>query len=237
MKKVLRFIRNLLLILIVLTGIAGGLLFRRGYVRYREAVEDTPVAESAGTYLSCGNCLAFEEIDPDFVNAVVSAEDKRFFTRSGFDWIALTRALISNLKAGKAVEGGSTISQQIAKNLYFISVPRELDEKLAEVFIMSDLEKQYTKESLFAIYSNMNYYGDGFWGLKQAAAGYYGTEASELTAAQAAMLAGIPNAPAIYQLSTGHDLALQRQRRILSAMRKNNYISEEEYRDALNEDV
>lgn len=234
LKRLLSFLVFLVLVL----SVTGTIFFMHiGRMRSREALETRPVREAAQVYLECGSCLAFEEIDTDLVHAVTSIEDKRFFERTGFDWVALIRAVINNFKAGRMVEGGSTITQQIAKNLYYADIPRGFDEKLAEVFLMAELESIYTKKQLFAVYVNMNYYGDGYWGLKQAAAGYYQKAADDLTPAEAAMLAGIPNAPALYQLSTGHDRALARQRRILQAMRKNKYISEEEYQAALEEDV
>lgn len=228
---------NILVLLVILTASVTGYFVYRGYRRYRSAVDETPTDSAAEVYENCSYCLAYEEIDPDFVHAVVAVEDRRFFYREGFDWVALIRAVVNNLRAGRAVEGGSTIPQQIAKNLYFQGVPRGIDEKIAEVFIMSDLEEQYSHEYLFAVYANMNYYGDGYWGLANAAEGYYGTSASDLSIAQAAMLAGIPNAPGIYQLSTGHDLALNRQRKVLNDMKKNKFISEEEFELALAENV
>lgn len=237
----MKFLRRLLSFLIFLSlvlAVTGTIFFMHiGRMRSREAMETKPVKEAALVYLDCDSCLAFEEIDTDLVHAVTSVEDKRFFERTGFDWVALIRAVIANFKAKRMVEGGSTITQQIAKNLYFADIPRGFDEKLAEVFLMAELESIFTKKQLFAIYVNMNYYGDGYWGLKQAAAGYYQKEADDLSPAVAAMLAGIPNAPGLYQLSTGHDLALARQRRILQAMRKNKYITEEEYQAALEEEV
>ncbi len=236
--KLLRRLLSFLIFLSMVLALAGTIFFMHvGRMRSRDAIASRPVKEAAEVYLDCDSCLAFEEVDPDLVHAVTSIEDKRFFERTGFDWVALIRAVINNFKAGRMVEGGSTITQQIAKNLYFADVPRGFDEKLAEVFLMAELETIFTKKQLFAVYVNMNYYGDGYWGLKQAAAGYYQKDAGDLTPAEAAMLAGIPNAPALYQLSTGHDRALTRQRRILQAMRKNKYITEEEYQAALLEDV
>ena len=105
-----------------------------------------------------------------------------------------------NLKAGELIEGGSTICEQIAKNLYLGGYVDGLEEKTAEIFLMKDLEKAFSKEELFALYANMNYYGDGYWGIRAACAGYYDLGPGELSVAKAAMLAGIPNAPSLYQL-------------------------------------
>ena len=164
-------------------------------------------------------------------------EDKRFFTRKGYDYVALFRAIYHNLKARDVIEGGSTICEQIAKNLYLEGYVEGLEEKMAEIFIMKDLEDAYSKEELFALYANMNYYGDGYWGISEAARGYYGLDCSDMSLAKAAILAGIPNAPAIYQLSSGYEDAKGRQAWVLKTMVNNGYISEEEMDEALKEDV
>ena len=183
--------------------------------------------------------VPYEQIDQDYVNAVVAVEDQRYFTRRGFDVPALVRSILSNFRQRKAVEGGSTIPQQTAKNLYFIGEGkvRDTDEKVAEIFLMYDMEEQYTKEEILALYAALNYYGDGYWGLENASQGYYGLSCSDLTVAKAAMLAGIPNAPSVYQLSSGYNLARSRQKRVLSDMQRDGYLSEAEVQEALLEDV
>ena len=229
MKKFFR--RLFLLILVSVLLVAGGLL-KQGYDRYQKEIEHYPIERSVAYYTERADYIPFEEIDEDFVHAVISVEDKRFFERKGYDFIALFRALYANFKAKRLVEGGSTISEQIAKNLYLNGKVIGIEDKMAEIWLMFHLEKVYTKEELFALYANMNYYGDGFWGLEQAAEGYFDTSASELTLAEAAMLAGIPNAPAIYQLSTGYESAKKRQEWVLSTMVRNGYITEAEMEDA-----
>ncbi len=233
----MKVIRKTAAVLLLLVLAASGVLLYKGYSLYRETVSKVPIEEAAEVYLEMDGYLSYEEIDEDFVNAVIAVEDKRFFERHGYDWIALIRAVINNFRYKSAVEGGSTISQQIAKNLYYQRRARGIDEKCAEIFIMHDLEDIYTKKELFALYANMNYYGDGYWGLKQAAEGYYGLSANDLSVAKAAMLAGIPNAPGAYQLSTGYDLACSRQKKVLSRMLATGYITTEEYNTALAEDV
>lgn len=234
MKK--KILIGLLTVLIVLAS-AVGVFMVQGYQCYKTTIEKKTVQEAVSEYASRLDYTSYEGIDTDFVNAVISVEDKRFFTRDGFDWIALTRAIIVNTMSQKLVEGGSTLSQQIAKNLYYQNTSRGIKEKIAEVFIMNDLENMYSKEDLFALYANMNYYGDGYWGIDDASEGYYAEDASDLTVAQSAMLAGIPNAPGIYQLSTGYDAAKQRQEKVLGLMLSNEYISEDLYNEAMTEDV
>ena len=228
---------GIIIVLLLMITTALSVLAYQGYVFYRRQVAVTPIEEAVSAYTSKEDYVPFKDIDTDFVHAVVSVEDKRFFSRKGYDIQALIRALYHNLLAKDFVEGGSTISEQIAKNLYMGGYVDGLEEKSAEIFLMYELEKQYSKEELFALYANMNYYGDGYWGIRQACEGYYDTEPSDLSLARAAILAGIPNAPAVYQLSDGFDQAKERQEWVLYTMFQNAYISEEEMNTAISEDV
>ena len=232
-KKLLSIIAVLLLLI---TGVSAALL-RQGYRCYRQEVENLPIHQAVEAYTSKNEYVSFDDIDPDFVNAVICVEDKRFFTRRGYDVIALFRALYHNLLAKDLIEGGSTIGEQIAKNLYLDGYVEGLEEKIAEIFLMNDLEREYSKKELFALYANMNYYGDGYWGIHDACKGYYDQSPSDLSLAKAAILAGIPNAPAIYQLSDGYEKAKERQAWVLQTMVNNDYISSLEAEEAKKEDV
>ena len=232
-KKLFRIFLFLLLIL----GVVLVTLFGQGYFRYERETEVMPLDKAVEAYTGKDDYVPYDQIDQDFVHAVVSVEDKRFFERKGYDLIALCRALYHNFLAKDFIEGGSTISEQIAKNLYLGGFINGLEEKTAGIFLMMALEQKYSKEELFALYANMNYYGDGYWGIGEAAEGYYGCSADDLSLGQAAILAGIPNAPAIYQLSDGYEQAKERQAWVLQTMVNNNYISEEEMAEASAEDV
>ena len=234
MKKFLR--KTVLLLLLIILCISATLLVM-GYFRYKREVEALPVREAVSAYTDREDFIPFEKIDEDFVHAVISVEDKRFFERKGYDWIALIRALYHNFLAREFVEGGSTISEQIAKNLYLGGYVTGVEDKMCEIFFLYDLEKTYSKEELFALYANMNYYGDGYWGIERASQGYFGVSCSDLDLAEASILAGIPNAPAVYQLSTGYDLAKERQEWVLSTMVRSGYITEEEAEKALKEEL
>ena len=135
------------------------------------------------------------------------------------------------------IEGGSTITEQIAKNLYLGGYINGMEEKIAGIYLLFDLEKHYSKQELLALYVNMNYYGDSYYGIAKAAEGYYDASVGDLTLAQAAMLAGLPNAPSIYQLSTGYEMAKQRQEWVLKTMQDNGWITEEERIEAMQEDM
>ncbi len=225
------------LLLCLLIGAALATLLMQGYFRYQREIEEKPLITAVEEYTKKDGYTEFDEIDEDFVNAVIAVEDKRFFTRKGYDFIALARALYHNLKAGSLIEGGSTITEQIAKNLYLDGKVVGLEDKMAEIFIMFGLERSCSKKDLFALYASMNYYGDGYWGIKEAAEGYYDKRSDDLTIAEAAMLAGIPNAPAIYQLSDGYELAKERQEWVLQTMQRNGFITESEMAAAQLEDV
>ena len=233
MKKLLKTACTLLITLLI---VFCSFTYLKAYNLYKTKINELSIEDAVKKY-TYNRYLTFDEIDEDFVNAVIAVEDKRFFDRKGYDYIALIRAIYNNIIFRDFVEGGSTITEQIAKNLYLERTPRDLDEKICEILIMYDLEEKYTKEELFALYANMNYYGDGYWGLKQAARGYYGVHANNLSLAQAAMLAGIPNAPSAYQLSSGYELAKNRQEKVLTTMVNNNMISETQKQEALLEDV
>lgn len=223
-----------LLSILILIGVC---YFGDCYNKAQTLIKEEPISEKVEVYTSKDNYVAYEDINTYFVDAVVATEDKRFFTRKGFDWIALSRAIVVNVVSGELREGGSTISQQIAKNLYFQGKKRGIQEKIEEVFIMLKLEEEYSKEDLFALYASMNYYGDGYYGLSEASLGYYREDQSRLTLAKAAMLAGIPNAPSLLQLSTGYDAAKARQEKVLYRMLEEGYITQKEYLIALIEDV
>lgn len=232
-----RICLSLLTILFLSVFSLGALKIYQGYKLYRQSIEQVSIRQAVEPIMQDNSFVPYEELSQDFVHGVVAVEDQRYFKRYGFDWIALCRALLNNLEAGAFVEGGSTISQQIGKNLYYERVPRGITHKVAEVFLMYDLERTYTKEELLAVYVNMNYYGDGYFGIQQAAEGYYGQTPSSLTLAQAAMLAGIPNAPAAYQLSTGYDKALKRMAKVLKRMEQEHFITHAQREQALQEDM
>ncbi len=232
-----RHLLKILGILLLVFAAAAGTLLYQGYFRYKREIEALSLKDAVDSYASREDYVPYEELDEDFVNAVIAVEDKRFFTRKGYDFVALARALYHDLQAGEIIEGGSTITEQIAKNLYLGGYINGMEEKIAGIYLLFDLEKHYSKQELLALYVNMNYYGDSYYGIAKAAKGYYDASASDLTLAQAAMLAGLPNAPSVYQLSTGYEMAKQRQEWVLKTMQDNGWITEEERIEAIQEDM
>ena len=166
----------------------------------------------------------FAELPETYVDAVIAAEDHRFYQHNGIDVIAIGRAVVNDIKAMSFVEGGSTITQQLAKNLYFTQEKR-LTRKVAETFMAFHIEANYTKEEIFELYVNSIYFGSGCYDVASASQAYFGVEPSQMDANQCTLLAGIPNAPSIYDLNVNPDLATQRQRQVLTLMVEHQYLT------------
>ena len=142
------------------------------------------------------------------------------------------RAAFNYLKAMAFVEGGSTVTQQLAKNLYF-SQEKELTRKVAEVFMAFNLEKNYSKEEILELYVNSIYFGNGYYSVAEASEGYFGKAPSEMTEYESTLLAGIPNAPSVYALTANPDLAAQRQRQVVDRMVTCGYYTEVQAQETL----
>ena len=199
---------------------------------YKEAIENEPLEEKVVEIRSKESYTEFSELPQMYVNAVISVEDKRFFKHGGIDIIAIGRATINDIKAMSYVEGGSTITQQLAKNMYFTQ-EKIMERKIAEVFMAWEIEANYSKEDIFELYVNSIYYGDGYYTVKEACEGYFNKEVSEMTDYECIMLAGIPNAPSVYAPTVNPELAKQRQRQVMDKMIENGYLTEEEGNEIL----
>ena len=173
-------------------------------------------------------------IDKDLINATISIEDKRFFSHNGFDYIRIIKSLYDNIKNKNIVEGASTISQQYARNL-FLNFDRNYKRKLKEAWLALKLETQYTKNDILEGYLNTINYGNGVFGIQNAAKYYFNKSAQDLSLSEATMLAGIPGSPQEYSPINNETKAKKRQRIILNSMINNGYISKEEADSAYNE--
>ncbi len=167
-----------------------------------------------------------------YLNAVISVEDHRFYQHNGIDIIAIGRAIITDIKAMSFVEGGSTITQQVAKNEYFTQ-EKTIVRKIAETFMAFDIENNYKKDEILELYINTLYFGDGYYNIKEASLGYFGKLPRDMTDGESIMLAGIPNAPSIYSPTKNKDLAIQRQKHVIIRMIKYGYLTEEQAEDIL----
>ena len=176
--------------------------------------------------------VSIEDISPYFLNAIISVEDSNFYDHQGLDHIGLVRAVYMNFRAKRVVQGGSTITQQLSKNLFF-SFERNFVRKIKELLIALQLEATFTKEQILEAYSNQIYFGSGAYGVEEAADVYFGKRAQDLTLLQAALLAGLPNSPNNTNPFYNLDRALSRAGFVLKRMWKEGFITADEKVQAL----
>lgn len=225
--KISKIVRKILVLVMVAVICSGFSIVWKGYAIYQDAVKAVSLEKKAASIQAKENYTEYEELPTVYVEAVVSVEDKRFFRHMGMDPIAIGRAVLHDLQAGAYVEGGSTITQQLAKNLYF-SQEKQLTRKVAEVFVALDLERSFSKEEIFELYVNSIYFGDGYYDVCSASIGYFGKEPIDMTEYESTLLAGIPNAPSRYAPTKNPELAAKRQMQVLRRMEACGYFSEEE---------
>jgi penicillin-binding protein 1A len=193
------------------------------------AADGTVLTQSGDLY---GNTLAVSELPPNLVHAVVAIEDRRFYHHFGVDPIGLARALLTNSRKGYAVQGGSTLTQQLAKNM-FLTPERTFKRKLQEALLAVQLERYYTKDQILTGYLNRVYLGAGAFGVDAAAKTYFGKPATELDLHESAIIAGLLKAPSKYSPATDMDAALARAELVLRAMHDEGYITDQELVTAL----
>ena len=215
----------LLIILIILFIIA--IFTYKGYTLYKEALEKTSIEEKIAEITSKENYTKIEDMPEFYLNAVIAVEDHRFYEHGAIDLISISRAVLINLKSFELKEGGSTITQQLVKNIYFTQ-EKTILRKISEIFMAFELEKKCEKDKILEMYLNTSYFGDGYYCVKDAANGYFDKEPIDMNKFESSLLAGIPNAPSIYAPTKNPDLASQRQKQVLNKMIKYKYITEDE---------
>ena len=230
--KIKRALAGLFVLLLALCLSAGLYVGLKGYGMYREALEQKPLAEMAEQVRAQPDFTPLDELPRLYRDAVVAVEDHRFYSHGGVDFIALCRALWNDVCAGAFVEGGSTITQQLAKNLYF-SQEKKFLRKVAELFVAFDLEKNYSKDEILELYLNTIYFGSGYYCVYDAAEGYFGKEPGQMNDFESTLLAGIPNAPSVYALTNKPELAAQRQRTVLECMVDQKYLTSDDAKEIL----
>lgn len=231
----MKFLKKILLILLLVILSITVLLVGKGYEMYSKAIKEMPLEEKVKEIKSRENYTELSEVPQTYINAVISVEDHRFYKHSGIDIIAIGRAVVNNIKTMSFAEGGSTITQQIAKNEYFTQ-EKKMTRKIAEIFMAFKIEKKYDKDEILELYINTIYFGNGYYNIKDAAMGYFGKLPKDMTDSECIMLAGIPNAPSVYAPTENPDLAKQRQKQVMLKMIKYGYLTEEEAEKILNED-
>lgn len=177
--------------------------------------------------------VPLEKIPNYVINAFIAVEDRNFWHHFGVDPLAIIRAALANYRAGKIVQGGSTITQQLAKNL-FLTPKRTFERKLKEALLAIKIERSFNKEKILELYLNQIYLGSGSYGVEAASQVYFGKHVWELSLEEATLLAGLPKAPAKYNPFYHPDRALERRNFVLKRMYEEGFITQEEYEEAIN---
>ena len=237
MKK-LKFIKIILTLIIICTIAYGGIYL------YAWCSPKLAISSSKSYYFydindnlitGTDEWISYEFINENIINATIAIEDRHFFSHQGFDYLRIAKALYNNIKSGTKSEGASTITQQYAKNLY-LDFDKTWERKINEAWLTIRLETHYSKEEILEGYLNTINYG-GIFGVENASKYYFGKSASDLSLAEASMLAGIPNRPSEYSPFVNFEAAKERQKIVLNSMERDGYITEEQAENAYNEEL
>ena len=228
----MKVIKRIIIFIILIVLFAGAVLTYQGYTMYKEALDKISVKDKVAELRAEENYTKFEALPQFYVDAVVAVEDRRFYDHGALDPIGIARAIWTNIKSFELKEGGSTITQQVAKNVYFTQEKTAL-RKIAEVFMAFEIERNCDKNTILEMYVNTSYFGSGNYGIKEASNDYFDKEPIEMNEYESSMMAGVPNAPSAYAPDKNPDLASQRQRQVLERMVKYEYITEAEMEEIL----
>lgn len=228
----MKILKRIIICIILIILFAVGIVTYKGYTIYKQALNEISVKDKVAEIQSQENYTKIEDLPEFYLNAVIAVEDHRFYDHGAIDIISIGRAVWTNVKSFELREGGSTITQQLAKNIYFTQEKTAL-RKIAEIFMAFEIEKNCDKDEILELYVNTSYFGDGYYCVKEATNGYFDKEPIDMTEYESSMLAGIPNAPSVYAPTKNPDLAKQRQNQVLDRMVKYEYITEEEKQNIL----
>lgn len=223
----MKIFRRILLFLLILIIVILSILCIIGFSTYSSKLKEKPLITRIEEITSDEHFVKFSDMSSDYRNAVIAVEDHRYYDHGPVDFIGIGRAILTNIRYGKLREGGSTITQQVAKNIFF-STEQTFTRKLGEIFAAFDLEENYSKNEIFELYVNTAYFGDGYYGIYDASYGYYNKSPKDLNLDEASMLAGVPNAPSVYAPTVNPTLAKQRQQHVIKKMIEYGYITNEQ---------
>ncbi|MCL4377125.1 MAG: PBP1A family penicillin-binding protein [Actinobacteria bacterium] len=213
-----------------------------------EDLNPSPIAETSKVYAIDGSLLTefhaaenreiipFDKMSKNIRNAVVAVEDKRFYIHQGVDYKRILGALLADIRTKNYSQGASTITQQYVKNVYF-SQEKTLRRKINEAMVAIQIERNYTKDKILEMYLNTVNFGAGSYGIEKAAQTYFGISANDLSISQAALLAGLLRAPEIYSPFNNLDKAISRRNTVLTIMKEQGFINDEEYKQAIEDPV
>ena len=228
----MKIIKNIFRILLLCIVIFISIKVNEGYSLYKEAIEQVSLNKKIEEIKSINNYTKIAEVPDIYLKAVIAVEDHRFYSHNGIDLVAIGRAVFNDIINMSFVEGGSTITQQLAKNIYFTQ-EKKITRKIAEVFMAFDIERNYSKNEILEFYLNTSYYGEGCYTVKDASKKYFDKLPLEMTDYESIMLAGIPNAPSVYAPTVNPELAKQRQLQVIQKMIKYDVITEERAKEIL----
>ena len=237
MRKFLKGILSIILGIIILAIIVVLAYLGIIYNEVNTEIKAGKIEKTVEGIRSRNTYVKKEKIDELYLKAVIAAEDRRYYSHGAVDVVGFSRAMYNNIISMKLKEGGSTITQQLSKNI-FLDQRAEIDRKIKELFYSIELEKKYSKDDILELYVNTSYFGAGYYGIGPATKGYYDKTPEKLSLNEAAFLAGVPNAPSVYNPYEHYDLALQRRNIVLKKMVYNGDITQEEaiivYNERLN---
>ncbi len=249
MRGFFKFMAWVLIASIAITGLAGAglyLYFSRDLPQisslkdYRPAVVTCFYSDDgrkiAELYKERRIVIPLSQMPKHLINAFIAAEDARFYEHEGIDFHSIIRAFFKNLEAGAIVQGGSTITQQVAKS-FFLSPERSYKRKIKEAILAYRIDKNFSKDEILYLYLNQIYLGNGAYGVEAAAENYFGKKAKELTLAESAILAGLPRAPSRYSPKTHPERARQRQIYVLKRMEQEGFITRDQVKEALSQEI
>lgn len=225
-KSFFKSIKRILTLILVIIIFIVGYFVKSGYDYYQKAMNEMSLVDRVKNLKESDGYVELENISKEYLDAVISVEDKRFYEHKGIDIYALGAATVYNYQNKKIAFGGSTISQQLAKNLC-LNQSKSALRKIAEIFATLDIEKNYSKDDILEMYVNIAYFGDGYYGIGNATEGYFSKQPDEIDLNEATLLAGLPNAPSIYQLSNDNNGTYLRQIVVINSMVKNGYLAED----------
>ena len=224
----MKFIKRLLLFILIILILIASFIIYNGHAMYKNAISEISLEKKVSNIRNDKNFVSIKEVPKYYYEAIIAVEDHRYRQHGAIDIISIGRAIVSNIQAKELNEGGSTITQQVAKNLYFITEYNFVYRKIAELILAFDLENNYSKEEILELYFNTIYFGEGYYGIREASLGYYNKEPKDLTLYEATLLAGVPNAPSVYAPTINPHLAKSRQEKVIRSMVEYGYLTQEE---------
>ena len=230
-----KFLIRLFILILLVAIVVGSVMFLNGHKLYEKTLSDLSLSNKIAEIKSKDTYVSINEVPEYYVNAIIAVEDHRFREHGSVDIYALLRAIVSNIRSKELNEGGSTITQQVAKNFYFMTEDDVISRKIAEFLVAKDLEEHYSKDDILEFYMNTIYFGEGYYGIREASNGYFKKEPIDMTLSEATILAGVPNAPSVYAPTVNPDLAKSRQKKVLLDMVEYGYLSQKEADNVLNE--